>query len=136
MSLFFGLQGMWDLAAQTGVEPAFLALERTLNQWTTREVPIVPFSFEREKVARGFVRQGKFVFHIHSCPRSPCPSSSPSDYHLVSFQDSCVSSGTLLRHAVKTDKSRAAQAELDSQRYLKAVYHDCSDEKVSFNEVI
>ena len=46
---------------------------------------------------------------------------SSSDYHLVSFQqDSCVSSGILLRHAVKTDKSRAAQAELDSTEIFES----------------
>ena len=46
---------------------------------------------------------------------------SSSDYYLVSFQqDTCVSSGILPRHAVKTDKSRAAQAGLDSTEIFES----------------
>ena len=46
---------------------------------------------------------------------------SSSDYHVVSFhQDTCVSNGISPRHAVRTDESRAAQAELDSTERLES----------------
>ena len=41
------------LAPQPGIKPAPLAVEAwSLNHWTTREVPLLPFSKVRESISK------------------------------------------------------------------------------------